>query len=232
MPYILIATGAGIIGGAVSLFWDPKAKARSAIQHFAAGAVLAAIASNVVPEVERVGTLPGIIGGFVAGGLTMIGLKWVTVRVEQNNKRGGGLPAGLAAAAAVDTFLDGVIISAGFSADQKLGALLVIALGLELFFLTMSVGAEFRENKVVHWKSLAVTSGIACLLLVGSFGSSLTFANASQATLAIVLAFGAAALIYLIAEELLVETIQAEDSIFSTLMLFTGFLVLLILKLI
>jgi ZIP family zinc transporter len=214
------------------LFWDPKAKARSAIQHFAAGAVLAAIASNVVPEVERVGTLPGIIGGFVAGGLTMIGLKWVTVRVEQNNKRGAGLPAGLAAAAAVDTFLDGVIISAGFSADQKLGALLVIALGLELFFLSMSVGAEFRENKVVHWKSLAVTSGIACLLLIGSFGSSLTFANASQAMLAIVLAFGAAALIYLIAEELLVETIQAEDSIFSTLMLFTGFLVLLILKLI
>ena len=45
------------------------------------------------------------------------------------------------------------------------------------------------------------------------------------------LAFGAAALIYLTAEELLVETIQAEDSLLSTAMLFMGFLVLLALKL-
>jgi ZIP family zinc transporter len=49
--------------------------------------------------------------------------------------------------------------------------------------------------------------------------------------LAVVLAFGAAALIYLIAEELLVESIQAEASLFSTAMLFSGFLVLLALKL-
>ena len=47
----------------------------------------------------------------------------------------------------------------------------------------------------------------------------------------VVLAFGAAALIYLIAEELLVENVQAEDSIFSTVTLFSGFLALLILKL-
>jgi hypothetical protein len=39
-----------------------------------------------------------------------------------------------------------------------------------------------------------------------------------------------AVLIYLIAGELLVETIQAEDSIFSTLTLFGGFLILLALK--
>jgi len=46
-----------------------------------------------------------------------------------------------------------------------------------------------------------------------------------------VLSFGAAALIYLIAEELLVENVQAEESIFSTVMLFSGFLALLALKL-
>ena len=60
----------------------------------------------------------------------MIGLKWVVVGLERKEKRGQRLPVGLAAAAAVDTFLDGVIISAGFSVDQQLGTLLVIALGL------------------------------------------------------------------------------------------------------
>jgi ZIP family zinc transporter len=162
----------------------------------------------------------------------MIGLKWFTLKFEKKEKSKNRLPVGLAAAAAVDTLLDGAIISVGFSTgDDQLGPLLVIALGLELFFLTLSVGVEFRKGQLKPWQGLAVTSGIACLLLAGAFGASLLFGDASQATLAVVLAFGAAALIYLIAEELLVETIQAEESIFSTLMLFSGFLVLLALKL-
>jgi ZIP family zinc transporter len=230
-PYILLATGAGLLGSVIALFWSPNAKIRSAIQHFAAGAVLAAVASNVIPEVERLGSLAGITGGFVAGGLLMIVLKWFVVRFERKHKRGQGLPAGLAAAAAVDTLVDGIIISAGFSVNQQVGVLLVAALSLELLFLTLSVGVELREINFGTWQSLAITGGIALLLLVGAVAAGFFFADASEATLAVVLAFGAAALIYLIAEELLVENVQAEESIFSTVTLFSGFLVLLILKL-
>lgn len=219
------------MGSVIALFWEPKAKIRSAIQHFAAGAVLAAVASNIVPEVERIGSLTGIVSGFIVGGLAMIVLKSIVVRLERRKKHGQNIPIGLAAAAAVDTFLDGAIISAGFSADLKLGTLLVIALGLELFFLTLSVGVEFRRGKFKSWQSLLITGGIACLLSIGALSTSFFLANASQGTLAVVLSFGSAALIYLIAEELLVETIQAEESLFSTLMLFSGFLVLLVLKL-
>ena len=198
----------------------------------AAGAVLAAVASNVIPEVESTGTFAGIMSGFALGGLTMIGLKWLILKFERDEKNKNKLPAGLAAAAAVDTFLDGAIISVGFStSNEQLGTLLTIALAVELFFLTLSVGIEFRKGKFKPWQALAMTSGIACLLLVGAFGASLLFGNASESTLAVVLSFGAAALIYLIAEELLVENIQAEETIFSTVMLFSGFLVLLALKL-
>ncbi|HEX5943420.1 MAG TPA: hypothetical protein VFY66_14150, partial [Anaerolineales bacterium] len=98
-------------------------------------------------------------------------------------------------------------------------------------FLTLSVGVEFREGKFNWWQTLAVTGGIALLLLVGAFTAGFLLADASGATLAVVLAFGAAALIYLIAEELLVENVQAEESLFSTVTLFAGFLALLILKL-
>lgn len=231
LPYILLATGAGILGSVIALFWSPNGNVRSAIQHFAAGAVLAAVASNVIPEVERIGTLVGILSGFAAGGLVMVVLKWLVVRFERREKRGQALPVGLAAAAAVDTFIDGVIISAGFSANQQVGVLLVIALSLELLFLTLSVGVEFREINFGTWQSLAVTGGIALLLPVGAFGAGFFLADASEATLAVVLSFGAAALIYLIAEELLVENVQAEESIFSTVTLFSGFLVLLALKL-
>ncbi|MGH9908922.1 MAG: hypothetical protein ACRD8U_25465 [Pyrinomonadaceae bacterium] len=207
-------------------------KARSAIQHFAAGVVIAAVASDLIPEVEKIGTIGGILGGFAAGGATMIGLKWLVLKFEAFEKKRHQLPVGLAAAAAVDTLIDGAIISAGFStSQQQLGMLLTVALGIELFFLTLSVGTEFHKHKQKHWVGIAVTTGIALLLLVGALVAFLVLGDASETTLAIFLAFGAAALIYLIAEELLVEAIEAEESLFSTAMLFTGFLVVLALKL-
>ena len=43
LPYILIAAGAGLLGGVIALFWDPNVTIRSAVQHFAAGAVLIAV---------------------------------------------------------------------------------------------------------------------------------------------------------------------------------------------
>jgi ZIP family zinc transporter len=230
-PYILLVMGAGFLGSLVSLFWSPNVKIRSAVQHFAAGAVLAAVAANVVPEVEQLGTLPGIVSGFVVGGLVMIGLKWVVVRLEQQETQKNQLPIGLAAAAAVDTFIDGALISAGFSANDQLGSILAIALALELLFLTLSVGVEFREAEIEPWKSFIVTGGITLLLMAGAFSAGFLLVDVSEATLAIVLAFGAAALIYLIAEELLVENVQAEESLFSTATLFAGFLALLVLKL-
>ena len=161
----------------------------------------------------------------------MIALKWVVVRFERREKGKARLPVGLAAAAAVDTLLDGAIISAGFSTGRQIGTLLAIALAVELFFLTLSVGAEFRRARFKRWQGMAVTSGITALLAVGALGASLFLRGASGATVAVVLAFGAAALIYLIAEELLVEAFAAEESLFSTAMLFAGFLVLIALKL-
>jgi ZIP family zinc transporter len=232
LPYILLAAGAGLLGGVISLFWKPDIHMRSAIQHFAAGAVLAAVAANVIPEVEHLGTLPGIVGGFVAGVLVMVALKWLVVRSEHSQgKQKNTFPVGLAAAAAVDTLIDGMLISAGFSANAELGFLLAIALALELLFLTMSVGVELHDGNFLWWQSLAVTGGIAVLLLIGAFSAGFFLADVSETTLAIFLAFGAAALIYLIAEELLVENIEAEKSIFPTLTLFSGFLGLLVLKL-
>jgi ZIP family zinc transporter len=231
LPGVLLAASAGLLGGIIALFWSPNVQARSAIQHFAAGAVLSAVASSVIPEAERLGTVVGILGGFAAGGLAMIALKWVVVRFEEKEKKGGKLPIGLAAAAGVDTLVDGALITAGFFSGAQLGPLLVAALAVELFFLTLSVGSEFRKGKSKGWQGILITSGVAALMLVGAFLASLILRDASEATIAVWLAFGSAALIYLIAEELLVEAIQAEKSLLSTAMLFAGFLVLLAFKL-
>lgn len=226
-----MAAAAGLLGGVVALFWSPKVQARSAIQHFAAGAVLAAVASGVIPEAEKLGSVFGILAGFAVGGLAMIGLKWLVLKFERRDKSRGRQPIGLAAAAAIDTLVDGALIAAGFSSGQQLGTLLVAALAVELFFLNLSVGSEYSKGKSQRWQGLLVTTGVSALLLVGAFAASLILREASDATIAVGLAFGSAALIYLTAEELLVEAVQAEESLLSTAMLFAGFLVLLALKL-
>src|SRR5215207_2520240 len=95
LPYILVASGAGILGSVIALFWNPNVRIRSAVQHFAAGAVLAAVAANVIPEVERMGSLPGIVTGFVAGGILMIVLKWLVLRFEHQGGQKKKLPMGL-----------------------------------------------------------------------------------------------------------------------------------------
>ena len=231
LPYVLVAAGAGILAGLLPLVWSPGVHARSAIQHFAAGVVIAAVASDLIPEVEKIGRPAGIILGFAAGGAFMIGLKWLVLSFEKKEKGKHKLPVGITAAAAVDTLVDGALISAGFSSGQQVGALLAIALAIELFFLTLSVGSEFRKGKANAWLGVAVTTGIGLLLLVGAFLGFLLFHGISKPSLAIVLSFGAAALIYLIAEELLVEAVEAEESLFSTATLFSGFLVLLAIKL-
>jgi ZIP family zinc transporter len=231
LPYILIASGVGVLGGLIASVWAPGLKTRSAIQHFAAGVVIAAIASELIPEVEKTGTTTGILAGFAAGGLTMIVLKWLVLKFEKKEKQRHQMPVGLTTAAAVDTLIDGAIISAGFSSGRQLGGLLTIALAIELFFLTLSVGTEFHKGKSKRAIGIAATTGVALLLIVGAVIAFFLLRGAPQTTVAIVLAFGAAALIYLIAEELLVESIQAEESLFSTAMLFAGFMVLLALKL-
>jgi hypothetical protein len=73
---------------------------------------------------------------------------------------------------------------------------------------------------------LAATTGIAFLLLLGAEVGFFVLRGVSEAGVAVFLSFGAAALLYLIAEELLVESIEGE-SLFSVA---TGFFMVLAFK--
>ncbi len=147
--------------------------------------VIAAVASDLIPEVEQIGSPAGILCGFAAGGLTMIGLKWLVLKFEKKEEKSNQLPIGLAAAAGVDTLIDGAIISAGFSTGQSLGKLLAIALAVELFFLKLSVGSEFHKQKSKSWQGVAATAVIAFLLLVGALSAFFLMQGSSEATVAI-----------------------------------------------
>lgn len=225
LPYLVGAAVVGALGGLLPALWTPSRTFTSYIQHFAAGVVIAAVALQVAPEIQQVGAPPvALLGGFALGGLFMIGVKWMTLRLEERERKKHGRPWGLTLAAAVDTALDGAIIGAGFAMAEGVGIILSIALALELFSLTLSVASSFRHRRDMRWTSIGVTSAVSLLLIAGGLAGSLGLRNASDTVLAALLAFGAAALLYLVTEELLVETRLPEETLTSTAMFFLGFL--------
>jgi ZIP family zinc transporter len=108
--------------------------------------------------------------------------------------------------------------------------LLSIALGFELLSLGLALTVVLSRSGASTARAITVPVGLALVTLVGGavLGSTV-LANASEAVLATVLAFGCAALLFLVTEELLVEAHEVGETPWATAMFFLGFLGLMIL---
>jgi ZIP family zinc transporter len=123
----------------------------------------------------------------------------------------------------VDLLLDGLLIGIAMTAGLKQGVLLTVALTLELFSLGLAMALEFGNSKM-HVRILAPT-GIACLMIVGALLGRTLLSDASEHTLAGLLSFGSAALLFLVTEELLIEAHESANTAVTTTMFFVGFLI-------
>ena len=114
-----------------------------------------------------------------------------------------------------DAAQDGLAISAGFAAGQKVGLALALGLSVEMLFLAMSVLSEtIKDLRIVVLFSLTIfaTAMLGYRLLAVAAGG-IIFA---------ILAFSTAALIYLMADELLIEAHKQEEKPYAMLVLFAG----------
>ena len=74
--FTLIPLAAAVASGVVALYWTPGPTARSYIQHFAAGIVLAAVIGELLSDVvSRQQQVLAALVGFVLGLLLMLGIK-------------------------------------------------------------------------------------------------------------------------------------------------------------
>src|SRR6185295_4111212 len=125
LPYIAAAVAAGIAGGVLAAWWTPGRWVTSYIQHFAAGVIVATVALKLMPDLQRLGAPPILVlSGFAVGGVVMVGVKWLTLRIEERQRRTRGKPWGLATAAAIDTAFDGTLIGTGFAIGEETGLVL------------------------------------------------------------------------------------------------------------
>jgi ZIP family zinc transporter len=221
---ISIPAFVALCGGFLAAFWKPNHQQRSLIQHFAAGVVLAALAVELLPEISREHAPgPVLIGAFALGSLFMYGLKLWTGHLEHQDKLAGGragIGRGLLLATFIDVAVDGFIIGAGFAAGGQTGVILAIGLSVELLFL----GLALTSDQVSSRQIILVSGAIGLTVLLCSVLGSLLLVGASHTVIGAALAFSAAALLYLVTEELLMEAHSVEEKPIATLVLFAGFL--------
>ncbi len=215
-----------MVGGGVALTRSPGPAMRSAIQHFAAGVIFCVLATELLPDLlHRRMPLVTVIG-FSFGVTAMLGLKYFAARKNQKNAAPANRPSTLIVAMGIDIALDGMLIGLGFAAGQKQGLLLTIALVLEVLFLGVSCATSLTSDGAPHLKIIRTTAVLAGLLLVGASVGAWALTTLPAAMLDGLLAFGVAALLYLVTEELLVEAHEAPETSFQTAMFFVGFIVL------
>jgi len=213
-----------LAGGILASVWKPDHQMRSLIQHFAAGVVLAALAVELLPEIGREHA-PGLVlaGSFALGSLFMYGLKLWTMRLEHQasiKNAATGLGTGLLLATFIDVATDGFIIGAGFAAGGGTGTILALGLSVELLFLGLALASEATAG----WRIIAISGALGSTVLIFSLIGKVLLTGASHAMIGGALAFSAAALLYLVTEELLMEAHEVEEKPISTLVLFGGFL--------
>lgn len=226
------------IGGGIAAFHPPRPRLSSAIQHFAAGVVFAALAVEVLPDVVHRDAPFAAAAGFAAGVALMLGLRTFARRLESNadsgaTKNGTGKGSlGLVLVVGIDILIDGLLIGVAFAAGAKEGVLITVALAIELLSLGLATSGAMNNAGATRLRIITTILLLSMLPLAGATTGVVLLAGLSSGWTEAMLAFAAAALLYLVTEELLVEAHEVPEVPWMTAMFFVGFLILLLIDMI
>lgn len=205
-------------------------KLRSGILHFAAGVVFSVAAVELLPDIVKRHVPWHVALGFSLGVAIMFVIRTFAEKAEGDI--GGGtraVPWGMVVGIGVDVFVDGLLLGIVFAAGPKAGLLLALALAFELVSLGLAMGSQFAAIRLKARTSAGLLVGTALTFFVGAAASVAFTSSLSADALDIFLAFGLAALMYLVTEELLVEAHEEGEGRWQSVAFFGGFLAFLIL---
>ncbi len=97
---------------------------------------------------------------------------------------------------------------------------MALGLSVELLFLGLALASGATSGRRI----IALSGALGATVLLFSVLGTVLLTGASHAVIGGTLAFSAAALLYLVTEELLIEAHEVEEKPISTLVLFGGFL--------
>jgi ZIP family zinc transporter len=231
LSYTSLAVVAALVGGVIAVYRAPGPQMESNVQHLAAGVVFAAVAAELLPDIHDKSPLV-VVTGFAAGVVAMLGIHRLSKIIEKRGVGGNfGSAAGLIITIAIDMLIDGVLIAVTFIEETATGIIIALALAIEVLFLGVAAVVALPE-KMGNLRKIAVPATFGGLLVIGVTVGVLTLEGAAQTTIAFILAFGAAALLYLVTEELLVKAGKVPQTPVSTTLFFVGFLAIFMLDII
>lgn len=219
-----------IVGGIVAALRPPGRHVQSMIQHFAAGVVFAAVASEVLPEATAEHEPLALGAGFTIGVVAMLVLRKVTEPGGAADAEEAEGPTRLIATVGVDVIIDGLLIGVAFAAAAETGILITIALTIEVLFLGLAVAVAILGGGGSARRVIVINSILALLLGIGATIGVLFLGGLEGAAFIVVVSFAMAALLYLVTEELLVEAHELMETPVATAMFFVGFLLLLMIE--
>jgi ZIP family zinc transporter len=238
-----------VIGAAAGVYWPAMERWRAHVLHLAAGVVFSVVAVELLPEIQRRALVWDVVIGFALGIITMLVVDRVLDRIrgddddDDDDDDGGdtpgeretisvctprGLPWSLVVAIGIDFILDGVLLGVGFAAGARIGILLALAEAAEQLSVGLALAGELRVSKMRGSRILLLVSALGSLVFVSAVAGATMLSGLQSGTMEIVLSFGAAALLYLVTEELLREAHEERETTLATVMFFVGFLAFLV----
>lgn len=133
-------------------------------------------------------------------------------------------PSALLFAIAVDGAMDGLLIGIAMSAGPSAGAMMAASLCVEMSFLGLTLALALKGQGRISSITAAIVGPVS-IVVGATFGGFLSSALSSNpAALAFLISFGASALLFMVAEELLLEAHESGDHVWWVdLQLYTGF---------
>ena len=130
-----------------------------------------------------------------------------------------------------DASMDGLLIGIAFVAGNlSAGLIMSIALAIEMMFLGISTSMAIQRQHIPKVISIPICLMLPQLILIFAFiGASVLSALSGPAFVAM-LSFGLAALLFLVADELLVEAHKSPDKWWITIWFYFGFAFVIVLQ--
>ncbi|MDQ0378548.1 ZIP family metal transporter [Amycolatopsis thermophila] len=226
MPVWLEAAWWGLVGGAalvlgalVAWFVRIPAQAVSYVMAFGAGVLISALAFDLMDEAERTGGLPATAAGFVGGAIVyVLANAALSRRGARHRKRSRGRQpsesevSGSGSAIAIGALLDGVPESVVLGLSLLGGGGVGVAVLAAVFIsnvpegLSSAAGMKQAGRGAGYvfgvWGGIAVASGVSALL------GNLLLDGASPATVAVITAIAAGAILAMIADTMVPEAFE------------------------
>lgn len=213
---LAVPVAATLVGAAVGLWRVPGCTSRAACQHLAAGIVLAAVATELVPPLVHAPHWLALGLGFSLGVALMLLLR----RVFDDGGAADASPVMLTGLG-IDLFIDGLLVGLALQTGHVGGLVMAGAVGFETLFLGLATAAMLAGRRGML---VLVAIGLSIALAVGGVGGLLLADVMTGPWRVGLLAFGCAALLYLVTEELLVEAHRRDaEKTWVTALFFAGF---------